>query len=89
MPIFFLSFNFSSPKLNLIFLVDPFKEISLRSELSSPPSFRIQGGILSVMDGGGGRKSLCLILDSRKPSRQQRELVTAEILAGLKVLRTL
>ena len=31
-------------KKNAIILVLPFKEISLRPELSSPPRFRIQGG---------------------------------------------
>ena len=52
--------------INAIFLVLPILEISLRSELSSPPSFRIQGG-------GGGRsftdrrteraRNLCVFYD--------------------------
>ena len=32
-------------KKNIFFLVLPFEEISIRPELSSPPCFRIQGGV--------------------------------------------
>ena len=41
-----------------------FKVVKLRPKLSSPPCFRIQGVPLSVTDeGGGARKSWCIILD--------------------------
>ena len=47
---------------NYILLILPIKEISLQPELSSPPSFRIQGGKRKC-DGGEGRNFSYLILD--------------------------
>ena len=44
-------------------LVLLFKEISLRPEHSSPPHFRIQGGVACESRMTDGQKSLCLILD--------------------------
>ena len=38
-------------KRSLLFLL---REISIQPELSSQPRFRIQGGTVSVTDGGGG-----------------------------------
>ena len=37
-------YNLFAPQKIAILLVLPFEEISIRPELSSPPSFRIQGG---------------------------------------------
>ena len=51
-------------KTNTVPLVLPIEEISLRPEFSSPPRFIIHGGGgYPEGDGGGARKSLCLIFD--------------------------
>ena len=50
---------------NVIFLFLPIEDISLWPELSSPPRFRIQGGIpdRDKVRSPDGRKSSCLLLD--------------------------
>ena len=49
---------------NPIFLFLPMKENILQPELSSPPNFRIQGGVLRALHmKDEGRKSLCLFQD--------------------------
>ena len=62
-----------SKKLNKngILLVLPFKQISLRSELSNPPCFRWQGVYPAhdTQTKDGGRKSLCLILNFMRSFR--------------------
>ena len=56
---------FRRKKKNAFPLVLPIEEIILRPELSSPPSFRIQGGYRERYGRTDERKSSCLILDSR------------------------
>ena len=50
---------------NAVLLVLLFKEISLQTELSSPPRFRIQGGVVWA-SRTDGRKLSCLILDCKE-----------------------
>ena len=49
---------------NAIILPLQFKEISIRPEFSSPPRFRI---VTEEQTDKGGRKLLCLILDTSLP----------------------
>ena len=58
----FKKYNFFAKKeeeKNALLLVLPFKDISLRPELSSTPRFRIQGGTVSVTADGRTKDGNC------------------------------
>ena len=67
---------------NAFIIVSPFEEISLRPELSSPPNFRIQGGVVWAWrtDKEGGRRFSSLILDTRQVHQRHCHCVGHQIM---------
>ena len=70
---FYLKIWKKNYKKNAIFLVLPIEAISLWPELSSPPRFRIQGGVPWSLRTKDGQKSFCLIYVQRLINQLQKE----------------